>query len=56
MNNFWELNFTKWWKIRCMQLDAFDYMNGDLSKDKFIEYMEIDIKELQKVIEEEKRW
>ena len=55
MNDFWELDFTKWWKIRCMQLDAFDYENGDLDKETFLKYMKIDISELQKVIENEEK-
>lgn len=49
----WELDFTKWWKVRCMEMDVLDYLQGDMNKETFIKYMKYDIEWLNKLIEEE---
>ena len=42
------LHNTRWWKVLCMRLDCYDYLNGDLSKKEFLDYMRIDLEELKK--------
>lgn len=48
-----ELNQTKWWRVKCVMLDCLDYISGDMTKEKFKEYVLIDLEELKKLVEAE---
>ena len=45
------LHNTRWWKVVCMRLDCYDYINGDMDKKRFIEFMRIDIDALKKELD-----
>ena len=53
VQTFNDLSQTKWWKVNCMVMDIDDYLNGDMDKDKFKEYMAYDLEWIKRLVDEE---